>query len=206
MVREPLDDTALDQARAGRLPGRRSPRQLVDTGVKITAGLVDGPMDEARDHANRVDLEREQLELFDGTGLPIVTLPALPQGAELGSIVSSPTSWPPRGWSRDSAAKLAPALDVDDLINDAGTGSSCAAGRAGSARPTAAAALGAVGGRAGRRTCVLTIDPARRLAQALGLDLLANTPRERVRAKGLPPGPGQPGRDDAGHARTFDES
>ena len=38
------------------------------------------------DHAERIDLEREQLELLNASGLPIITLPALPQGADSGSI------------------------------------------------------------------------------------------------------------------------
>ncbi|MEP7331558.1 MAG: ArsA-related P-loop ATPase [Terracoccus sp.] len=87
MVREPLlDDAALESARAGRLHRSSITNQLVEAGVKATPGLVDGLMTEARDHAHRVDLEREQLELLTASGLPIVTLPALPEGADAGSI------------------------------------------------------------------------------------------------------------------------
>lgn len=50
----------------------------------------------------------------------------------------------------------------------------CGAGGVGKTSTTAALALRAA--QDGRRTCVLTIDPARRLAQALGLELLGNTP------------------------------
>lgn len=87
LVREPLlDDAALEQARAGRLHKPSLRNQLTEAGVKVTPALVDGLLDEARDHAHRVDLEREQLELLDASGLPIITLPALPQGADSGSI------------------------------------------------------------------------------------------------------------------------
>ena len=87
MVREPLlDDAALESARAGRLHRSSITNQLVEAGVKVTPGLIDGLMTEARDHAHRVDLEREQLELLTDSGLPIVTLPALPEGADAGSI------------------------------------------------------------------------------------------------------------------------
>ena len=41
-----------------------------------------------------------------------------------------------------------------------------------------------LGAEAGRRTVVLTIDPARRLAQSMGLTELDNTPRPVVGAKG----------------------
>jgi anion-transporting ArsA/GET3 family ATPase len=49
-------------------------------------------------------------------------------------------------------------------------------GSGGVGKTTTAAALAVEGARQGRRTCVVTIDPARRLADALGLDSLTNTP------------------------------
>lgn len=52
-----------------------------------------------------------------------------------------------------------------------------ATGAGGVGKTTIAAALGVAGARAGRRTLVLTIDPARRLAQALGAEALGNEPR-----------------------------
>jgi anion-transporting ArsA/GET3 family ATPase len=51
-------------------------------------------------------------------------------------------------------------------------------GPGGVGKTTTSAALAVEGARHGRRTCVVTIDPARRLADALGLDSLTNTPRE----------------------------
>jgi anion-transporting ArsA/GET3 family ATPase len=50
-------------------------------------------------------------------------------------------------------------------------------GSGGVGKTTTAAALAVEGARQGRRTCVVTIDPARRLADALGLDSLTNNPR-----------------------------
>jgi anion-transporting ArsA/GET3 family ATPase len=50
-------------------------------------------------------------------------------------------------------------------------------GSGGVGKTTTAAALGVEGARQGRRTCVVTIDPARRLADALGLDSMTNAPR-----------------------------
>ncbi len=52
------------------------------------------------------------------------------------------------------------------------------AGAGGVGKTTTAAALGLAGARAGRRTLVLTIDPARRLAQAMGLEHLDDEPRQ----------------------------
>ena len=44
-------------------------------------------------------------------------------------------------------------------------------------KTTVSAAIGLAGAEQGRRTCVVTIDPARRLADALGLENLGNMPR-----------------------------
>ena len=49
-------------------------------------------------------------------------------------------------------------------------------GSGGVGKTTAAAALAIEGARQGRRACVVTIDPAKRLANALGLSSLTNTP------------------------------
>jgi anion-transporting ArsA/GET3 family ATPase len=58
-------------------------------------------------------------------------------------------------------------------------------GSGGVGKTTTAAAIAVEGARLGRRTCVVTIDPARRLADALGLRSLTNTPR---RVEGSWPG------------------
>jgi anion-transporting ArsA/GET3 family ATPase len=51
-------------------------------------------------------------------------------------------------------------------------------GPGGVGKTTVAAALAVEGARRGRRTVVVTIDPAKRLADALGLDELTNSPRK----------------------------
>ncbi len=50
------------------------------------------------------------------------------------------------------------------------------AGPGGAGKTTTAAALAVAAARAGRRACVVTIDPARRLADALGLESLTDEP------------------------------
>jgi anion-transporting ArsA/GET3 family ATPase len=71
-----------------------------------------------------------------------------------------------------------PGLDVDTILAspDIRIVVCCGAGGVGKTTTAAALALRAAE-RHGRRTVVLTIDPARRLAQALGLTELDNTPR-----------------------------
>ena len=61
-------------------------------------------------------------------------------------------------------------------------------GSGGVGKTTAAASLALAAARRGRRTIVLTIDPARRLAQSLGLTELDATPR-RVEGVGSPDAP-----------------
>ncbi|MGW5973752.1 ArsA family ATPase [Streptomyces sp. NPDC055186] len=94
-------------------------------------------------------------------------------------------------------------LDIDPLIEDRTTRIVVCCGSGGVGKTTTAAALGLRAAERGRKVVVLTIDPARRLAQSMGIDSLDNVPR---RVKGID--------DSAGgelHAmmldmkRTFDE-
>jgi len=77
-------------------------------------------------------------------------------------------------------------FDVDALLDDPTTHILVCCGSGGVGKTTISAALGLRAAERGRRVCVLTIDPARRLAQSLGLRELDNTPREvrGVRAAG----------------------
>lgn len=69
------------------------------------------------------------------------------------------------------------ALDVDALLDDPATRTIVCCGAGGVGKTTTAAALALRAAERGRRVVVLTIDPARRLAQAMGLVELDNTPR-----------------------------
>ena len=71
----------------------------------------------------------------------------------------------------------APHLDVDALIADPGVRVIVCCGSGGVGKTTTAAAMALRAAEQGRRVCVLTIDPARRLAQSMGLTELDNTPR-----------------------------
>ena len=73
----------------------------------------------------------------------------------------------------------APPLDVDQILADPGVRIVVCCGAGGVGKTTTAAALALrAAEQHGRRTVVLTIDPARRLAQSLGLTELDNTPRQ----------------------------
>ncbi len=69
-------------------------------------------------------------------------------------------------------------LDLAALVRDRRTRVIVTCGSGGVGKTTTAAAVALIGAEAGRRTVVLTIDPARRLAQSMGLTELDNTPRE----------------------------
>src|SRR5690606_3733531 len=98
-------------------------------------------------------------------------------------------------------AKNAPALRIDPILDDPATRIVICCGSGGVGKTTTAAALGMRAAERGRTVVVLTVDPARRLAQSMGLTELDNTPR---------PVPGVEG-DGALYAmmldmkRTFDE-
>ena len=71
-----------------------------------------------------------------------------------------------------------PLLEIDPLLDDPKTRIIVCCGSGGVGKTTTAAALGVRAAERGRTAVVLTIDPARRLAQSMGLTELDNTPRE----------------------------
>jgi anion-transporting ArsA/GET3 family ATPase len=75
-------------------------------------------------------------------------------------------------------------LDIDALLADPQTHIVVTCGSGGVGKTTTAAAMGLRAAAAGRRTVVLTIDPARRLAQSMGLTELDNLPRRVKDADG----------------------
>ncbi|MCM0620694.1 ArsA family ATPase [Nocardioides bruguierae] len=82
----------------------------------------------------------------------------------------------PQGRRTDPAG----VLDVDALLDDRATGIIVCCGSGGVGKTTTSAALALRAAERGRRVVVLTIDPARRLAQSLGIEKLDNTPRPVV--------------------------
>ncbi|MBV9312877.1 MAG: ArsA family ATPase [Pseudonocardia sp.] len=68
-------------------------------------------------------------------------------------------------------------LDLDAMLTSPSTKVVVCCGSGGVGKTTTAAALAVRAAQRGRRTVVLTIDPARRLAEALGLTTLSNEPK-----------------------------
>jgi len=68
-------------------------------------------------------------------------------------------------------------VDIDALLADSATEIIVCCGSGGVGKTTTSAALALRAAEQGRQVCVLTIDPARRLAQSMGLTELDNVPR-----------------------------
>lgn len=99
-------------------------------------------------------------------------------------------------------------LVIDQLIDDRRTRIIVCCGSGGVGKTTIAAAIGLRAAERGRHVVVLTVDPARRLAQSMGLTSLDNTPRPVAGVKTADQADGEAG---SMHAmmldmkRTFDE-
>jgi anion-transporting ArsA/GET3 family ATPase len=94
-------------------------------------------------------------------------------------------------------------LDVDALIDNPDIRVIVCCGSGGVGKTTTAAAIALRAAERGRKTVVLTIDPAKRLAQALGLRELGNTPKD-VEVDGFEPA-GQLSAMMLDMRRTFDD-
>ncbi|MCB8955363.1 MAG: ArsA family ATPase [Nocardioides sp.] len=102
----------------------------------------------------------------------------------------------------------APSLDIDALLDDRSTGIIVCCGSGGVGKTTTSAALALRAAERGRKVVVLTIDPARRLAQSMGIERLDNVPRPVVGLRTNGKGNRRGGALDAmmlDMKRTFDE-
>ncbi|WP_245160753.1 ArsA family ATPase [Blastococcus sp. CT_GayMR16] len=92
-------------------------------------------------------------------------------------VEPQPTERPARPARPSRPGPLAPPMDLAELIADRETRIIVCCGSGGVGKTTTSAALALAAAEAGRTVVVLTIDPARRLAQSLGLVELDNEPR-----------------------------
>ena len=89
-----------------------------------------------------------------------------------------------------SPSKPTPRLDLDAVLASPTTKVVVCCGSGGVGKTTTAAALAVRAAEQGRQTVVLTIDPARRLAEALGLSTLSNEPKRVAEVGGDKTGSG----------------
>lgn len=84
--RSPLDDEALAKAAKDKLPVRDVKKALAAAGLAEDTAAVDALTAEARDHAIRVGLERENRGRIDELGLPVAELGLVPDGVDRGAV------------------------------------------------------------------------------------------------------------------------
>jgi anion-transporting ArsA/GET3 family ATPase len=99
----------------------------------------------------------------------------------------------------------APRLDVDALLADRSTDIIVCCGSGGVGKTTTSAALALRAAEQGRKVVVLTIDPARRLAQSMGIEKLDNVPRPVPGVQASSDGTGSLDAMMLDMKRTFDE-
>ena len=81
-----LDGDERDAAISGELDRDAVAADLEKAGVKPTETLLDGLLAEAREHAERRELEDEQRKRITGIDVPAYELPRLPDGIDLGAL------------------------------------------------------------------------------------------------------------------------
>ncbi len=87
MVRpQDLDAAALKAARGGKIDAGALAADLKRVGVEVDDALVEGLLEEARDHAERRGLEDSQRKLVQALDAPTYELPRMPGGVDLGSL------------------------------------------------------------------------------------------------------------------------
>ncbi|QWZ07469.1 P-loop NTPase [Nocardioides panacis] len=84
--RAELDDAERDLAISGELDRDGVAADLAEVGIKPTETLVSGLLAEAREHAERRDLEDEQRKRIAELGVPTYELSRLPDGIDLGAL------------------------------------------------------------------------------------------------------------------------
>jgi anion-transporting ArsA/GET3 family ATPase len=87
MVRpQDLDSKALKAARDGTIDPGALAADLKTAGVEVDDALVEGLLEESRDHAERRDLEDSQRKLVIKLDVPTYELPRMPGGVDLGAL------------------------------------------------------------------------------------------------------------------------
>ena len=84
--RAELDEEERDQALSGQLEGDALKADLEMVGVSTSRPLVEGLLEEAREHAERRVLEDKQRKRINGLDVPTYELSRLPDGIDLGGL------------------------------------------------------------------------------------------------------------------------
>lgn len=129
--------------------------------------------------------DRQRRLLIQAAGVPFAELPNLtemievPQILRLAEHFGADASRRPIPGHRPgpTPAPLRTSLDLDGVLLDPGTKVVLCCGTGGVGKTSLSAAMAVRAADCGRRVVALTIDPAKRLADALGMDELSHEPR-----------------------------
>jgi anion-transporting ArsA/GET3 family ATPase len=81
-----LDPKSLAAAVEGSLDDGKVEADLKEAGLTPTTAMVQGILHVAQEHARRVRLEYDERARLESAGHPLVSLPLLPEGVDLGSL------------------------------------------------------------------------------------------------------------------------
>jgi anion-transporting ArsA/GET3 family ATPase len=84
--RSPLDRAAQTKIAAGKLTPAAVVKGLAKVGVETTTATATGLLDEAKDHLARLQLQEHQQKIVNGLGPPVIELPRLTDGIDLGAL------------------------------------------------------------------------------------------------------------------------
>ena len=84
--RSPLDRAAQTKIAAGKLTPAAVVKGLAKVGVETTTATATGLLDEAKDHLARLELQEHQQKIVNGLGPPVIELPRLADGIDLGGL------------------------------------------------------------------------------------------------------------------------
>jgi anion-transporting ArsA/GET3 family ATPase len=76
----------MEAAARGAIARKNVAADLARAQVRATDALVDGLLSEARDHAERITLERDEAKVIAGLGRPTYRLPSLSEGVDANGI------------------------------------------------------------------------------------------------------------------------
>ena len=84
--RSPLDRAAQTKIADGKLGPSAVVKGVAKVGVETTTATAKALLHEAKDHLARLELQERQRKTVDGLGQPVVELPRMPDGIDLGAL------------------------------------------------------------------------------------------------------------------------
>ena len=169
-----LQPDDLAKAAEGDIDADTVRADLTKVGVKLADDDFAGLLTETIQHATRLKARAEAAEQLDEINVSRLELSESRRRCRPRQPVrAGGRSWATGG----SMSTTPPTLDMASILADTSNRVVVCCGAGGVGKTTTAAAMALRAAEYGRTVVVLTIDPARRLAQALGIANLGNSPQ-----------------------------